>query len=96
MKIELKHSIPVKQESGNEIETNVLILQRLKLKHIKLLPDSCFESDGKLSPKEIVPLIAAITGISEESADEIDLEDLENLSEKLSSSLEEYLPTGKN
>lgn len=93
-KIKLKVPIPIKQENGNSIETTDLTLQRIKLKHIKLLPDSCF-TGGTLAFRDIIPLIASLTGIDEAAADEIDLEDLEQVAEVLQTFLSQFLQTGE-
>jgi len=94
--IKLQFPIPVKQEEGPDIETDILTFQRLKLKHLKVLPDSVFEGDGDLTPKEAIPLIAVLTGIPEESADEIDIIDLEPIAEKIPDFLASFLKTGKS
>jgi hypothetical protein len=78
MRVELQYPIPVEGKDGKMIETSSLTFTRIKAKHIKLLPDSVFdpESAGNIRPTEMIPLIAGITGIPIESAEEIDLADL--------------------
>ena len=93
--IELKYPIPVKLDNGTETEVNVLQLQRLKAKHLKLLPKNFSENNGKMEPAEIIPLIAGLANIPMESADEIDLEDLMLIAEEMESFLSVSLETGK-
>jgi hypothetical protein len=83
----LKHSIPVNQENGNKVQVNKLEMGRFKLRHLKLLPDDFVEKEGKIPPADMIPLIAGMMNISEESAGEIDLEDIEQIAEKLVSFL---------
>ena len=95
--IELKHSIPVPQEGGGTVDVNKITLQRVKAKHLKLLPDG-FGTDGEtsLGASEMLPLIAGLAGIPEESADEIDMEELSGVGEALGDFLAKSLQTGKN
>ena len=93
--IDLEYSIPVKQEGGGEVQIHQLILGRLKAKHLKLLPDNFSDSEGKIAPSEIIPLIAGLANISMESADEIDIVDLMTIAEGMESFLSVSLGTGK-
>jgi len=94
--VDLKHPIPVKKEGGGTVEVSKLTFGRVKLKHLKLLPNTeRFYEKGKLLPHELVPLIAGLANISKESADEIDLEDLDVIGEKLESFFGKSLETGK-
>jgi len=93
--VKLKHSIPIPQEKGEDISTNELKFGRLKVKHLKLLPSDFAEKGGSLSPSEIIPLIAGLANISEESAGEIDLADIDEVAEALQIFLEESLGDGK-
>ena len=94
--IELKYPIPVKLENGTETEVNVLQLQRLKAKHLKLLPKGFGIGEGKIEPSEIIPLIAGLANISMESAGEIDVvEDLTAIAEELESFLLQSQEDGK-
>ncbi len=96
MKIELKYPISIKDEKGNVQSISEITLSRLKAKHLKLMPDSFFENEGKdIKPHEIVPLIAGLANIPVESADDLDLEDLTEIGEKLNSFLSKSLLTGK-
>ena len=93
--IKLKYSIPILKEGGGTSTTNEIIIGRLKAKHLKLLPKDFADNEGKLSPAEIIPLIAGLANISMGSADEIDLEDLETIAEGLESFLSASLKTGE-
>ena len=76
-------------------EVKELPLQRLKVKALRTLPESLFEEGSDPSPQDIVPLISAVTGLTEDQADDIDLADLMNFSKEMGSFLEESLQTGK-
>ena len=89
---ELKYPIDVKTSSGNVQKINNLSIGRLKAKHLKLIPkgllDGGLQQDGEkkvnFQPSEIVPLIAALTGITEDEAGELDWEDLFAITERMS------------
>ena len=93
--VKLKYSIPIPQENGNPINTNELRLGRLKARHLKLLPEDFMDNDGKLSPTNMIPLIAGIANIPESAADEIDIEDLMEVAEALQDFLSGFQETGK-
>jgi len=86
--VKLEHPIPVKREGGGTVMTNELRFPpRLQVKHLKSMPDSLFESDGKnVSPKDMILFIGALTGLPEETVDEIDAtDDLPRIAEALNS-----------
>jgi hypothetical protein len=85
--IPLKYPITVSKEGGTTVEITELIIGRIKLRHLKSLPDDFMESGGKISPKSLIPLIAGMANISEESAGEIDMEDLAEVTTSLTSFL---------
>jgi len=93
--IKLKYSIPIPGKDGEMIQTNELKIGRLKAKHLKLLPDDFMESNGQLSPGDIIPLIAGLANIPESAADEIDIEDMTEVADALQGFLGESLETGK-
>lgn len=93
--VELKHPIPIKKEGGGTVEVSKLTFGRVKSKHLKLLPDSFMEDEGKIAPRDIIPIIAGLADIPGESADEIDLEDLMEIAEKLEYFFAQSLETGK-
>lgn len=78
MKIELKYPIELDgKESNEKIVIKELTFTRIKAKHIKVIPSSCFEEGGgTLKPNEVIPLVAALSNITEEAADELDIVDL--------------------
>ncbi len=81
--VKLKRSIPVPKEGGGEVNISELRLGRLKVKHLRLLPDNFMETEGSLKPTEIAPLIAGLADIPESSIDELDIEDLMGVAEAL-------------
>jgi len=93
--VKLKYPIPIPKEGGGTVDVDRLKMGRLKLKHLRLLPKDFAEREGKVDPAELIPLIAGIADISIESADEIDVDDIEGIAEKLLSFLAESLPDGK-
>ena len=94
-KIVLDFPIPIKAENGNIVRTNELEFGRMKAKHLKLLPKGFVESGGKIDPQDIIPLIAGLADIPIESAEEIDIEDLNEVAEVLSDFLSQFQATGK-
>jgi hypothetical protein len=95
--IELKYPIPVKTSEGETAQANVLKLGRFKAKHLKLLPKGLnSENASNIDPQDMIPIIAGITGIPIESAEELDIRDLMRIAEDMESFLSESLETGKN
>jgi len=95
-KITLKYSIPIPKEGGGTVNTNELVMGRLKVKHLKLLPEGFMESEGKaINPVEMISVIAGLTDISVESAEEIDIDDLFGIVEVLQDFLDVAPETGK-
>ncbi len=93
--VPLKYSIPIPKEGGGMVDVKELKMGRFKAKHLKLLPDNFMENEGQISPKDIIPLIAGLADIPEDSADEIDIEDLMEVAESLQNFLGKSLETGK-
>lgn len=93
--VKLKWPIPVPAADGKMINVAELRLGRLKAKHLRLLPEEFMESEGSLSPADVIPLVAGLTGIPESSADEIDMEDLTEVADAMQSFFEVSLGTGK-
>lgn len=83
-RIELKVPIVVK-EDGVEKTISHISFERPKLKHLRLLPDRIFSQSKRkkgeldLSIKELIPVLAALSGMPEDYINEIDLSDLENI-----------------
>lgn len=89
--IELKYSIPVIKEGGGSVDISQLVIGRLKAKHLKALPDNFMENKGNLNPSDMIPLLASITDLSQETIEELDFEDLANVAEELGSFLSQSL-----
>lgn len=98
MKVKLKYPITIKATDDQpETELSVLTFGRIKAKHLKLIPDSCFVEEGAgLKPMEVIPLLAGLAGISNEVADELDMVDLLTITgEVLPTFLSDYQPANK-
>jgi len=93
--IKLKYPIPIPKEGGGTVQVDYLEMGRFKLKHLKLLPEDFVEKEGKVSPADLIPVIAGICDISEETAGEIDFEDIGDVATALTSFLSESPLTGK-
>lgn len=85
--VELTYPITKKDEKDNDVNINALKISRVKVKHLKLLPNSAMkkakEREDGLEDKDIdinfadyVPLIASLANLEESEADEIDIDDL--------------------
>ena len=89
MTYELKHPLRSKNESGQEVELKTIEIQRMKVKHLKHIPDELYsirESKRKsktINPVKMLPLLASLTGLTEEQLNEIDIEDFPNLVDKV-------------
>lgn len=83
--IQLKHSIPYKTDQGQEMQISTLTMGRMKAKHLKHFPKEFFKEGGAddISPYALLPLIASVCGISNESAGEIDVEDINQVADAL-------------
>ena len=95
--IKLKLSYPILTQKGTEeVEVNVLKLDRLKLKHLKHLPDAFFDDEKRegMNVLDLVPLIAGASGLPVEAIEEVDLVDLNTIWEAIADLLGEYLQTG--
>ena len=77
MKVELKYPITLPATVDRpETEIKELnLVERMQAKHAKLIPDDCF-GGGNVSPTKFLPVIAAMAGIPESAAEEIDFIDL--------------------
>jgi hypothetical protein len=93
--VPLKYPIPVPKNGGGTVEVSSLQVGRLKAKHLRALPSSFVEREGKVEPAELIPLIAALVDLPESSIDEMDIEDLATFAENLENFLERSLITGK-
>lgn len=95
--ISLKYPIDVVMEgSDQKTKLTQVILGRVKAKHLKAIPQSMLADGGEnVSPEEMLPLLASITGLASEQIDEIDLEDLLVICSELEDFLGESLSTGE-
>lgn len=83
--------VPIEiEKDGIKLEIKELTFQRLKLKHMRLLPEKVFKSkkNADLTIDEILPLITGLTGLTEEQVDDIDVMDIEAIAEMIGSLLE--------
>lgn len=78
--VKLKYPIPFKAKDGLVINMASLNIGRLKAKHLKYLPENI---DEKINPSDLLPLIAALCEIPIETAEELDIEDLNGVSSAL-------------
>jgi hypothetical protein len=88
---EIKLKFPIKVKG---VETTILKIGRIKTKHLKLLPDDIVNmssgEENKFNLKTVsnlMPLFASLAGIEVEEAEEIDVADLEAVSDILVQSL---------
>lgn len=77
MKYTLEHPIIIKADNDRpETEIKELnLVDRMKTKHAKLIPDDCF-SGGQISPTKFIPIIASMAGIEIKIVEELDFVDL--------------------
>ena len=83
--IKLTYPIKVKSDNGQELEIDEIKIGRLKTGHLRALPEGFTKKalGNDIDPVDLIPLVAKISGLSEESVDEIDVEDLFKIVEKL-------------
>lgn len=74
---------PILLKSGDGVETSVteVTLGRMKAKHIKLLPPGFGDAATPIEPAVMLPLVAALSNLSIEIVEELDMEDLLTLVE---------------
>lgn len=90
IKVELEYPIEKQDADGNSIVISSVNVYRLKVKHLKMIPDSLFEKLAKegdkasISPKELIPIIVACSSISDTDIDELDGDDLKKIAEEMS------------
>ena len=95
-RITLKNPIPVKDKDGKEIMTDYLYLREMELGDLEHFPDDFFDKleEASFPPRILIPIIASIADIPQESAKKIKLSDLEEVSEHIENFLSLYLETG--
>ena len=80
----LNYPIEIKENGDLKIIDKVTI-SRLKAKHLEVVPPSLMGGKGKnINPKEVIPFVGAICGLSKDECGELDFEDLESIIEVLS------------
>lgn len=82
--IKLEFPITIKNSDGSFSTYQEVTIGRLKNKHMKLFPKSFFET-GKVPMDKLSGVLAAITEIPEQVAEEMDLSDTMKISETLES-----------
>ena len=97
--IELKIPIVIKNGKGTEKQINKIVLGRMKAKHLRLLPKNMVDEKGKnnIAPKDMLPIIGGLSGLSKSEVDEIDFVDLMTIADEIMNIMGEALPqeTGK-
>ncbi len=78
--VSLEYPIKIKNPEGKEFDVKELTFCRIKAKHLELFPKGLMKKDesgnSDFEPKEMIPLIAGLAGLSVEEAGEIDFTDL--------------------
>lgn len=97
-KIIVKLKYPIVWGDGNIIDQ--LEFGRIKAKHLKAMPKEMMTAaaegdDINITAEEMLPIIAALANLTKEQAEEIDLEDLPEISEKIASFFEQYQGIGQ-
>lgn len=87
-------SQPITLGEGKSL-TSVKMSRRFKVKHMKMIPKSFMEYAAEKDDKKkkkinidlfaLIPLLAALCNLPEETFDEIDFDDLMNISKELES-----------
>ena len=91
--IELKYPIDVEGAGGAKQQITSVKLRRMKAKDFQYLPRD--EAEARKNATIMLPLIASMTGLTKEQADEIDAEDLMVIVKELSNFLSGFLGTGE-
>ena len=89
--LQLDYPIKIKREDGTFVETSeVIIERRMKLKHIKAVPDEVMQKlqqagEGTmLAIADCIPLLLAMTTLTAEEADELGMTDFSRIMEVIS------------
>jgi hypothetical protein len=81
--VKLKYSIPYEVDSKT-INLSEITLRRMKAKDFKHLPKSLMRNEGKgIAAQDMLPLIAAISDLPLKTIEELDIEDMINISKEL-------------
>lgn len=89
--------LDIERDGENSIIKS-LTFNRLKAKHLKLIPKEMLadDSDDVSNPEDILPIIAALANVHEKVLDELDITDLKNVAPVLSDFLDVSPKTGKS
>ena len=93
-RIDLAHPILMEGDGGSEIKIDHVVLRRVKAKDLKHMPDEIFEG-VTMNPHKLIPLIASLTNFPEDTIEEIDIEDLLAIADRLMDFLAPSQTTGK-
>jgi hypothetical protein len=96
--VDLKYPIPTGEQGEGEPITQ-LTFGRVKAKHLKSMPKEMMEAAAaggmvNVTVTDMIPVIASLAGLTDEQADEIDMEDLPQISEVVADFFEQYRVTG--
>lgn len=88
-KIKVDLEYPIEKDNGVTISS--VNIYRLKVKHLKTIPDELFSTlaaggEGQISPKHLIPLITSCSSLTEEDMDELDAHDLQKIAEAMNES----------
>jgi len=98
IEVKLKYPINVKASNGSIQSLDTIRLGRLKAKHLELLPTGLDPENAKIEPKQMIPLIAGLAGLTIEEIGELDFTDMMELANKLTELMGEFesQPIGDN
>jgi hypothetical protein len=81
----LIYPIILEREGGKIITVEEVTLERMKAKHLKLMPP--MGEDSKMEPAAMLPIIAALTNLEVDIIEEFDMEDITPIMESISNFL---------
>lgn len=82
--LELQFPLEYIDMDGNKQVIKELEFHRVQAKHLKQLPGGTFGADGTVSPAGIGALISACCRIPQLAADEVDMRDMDAITEGMS------------
>jgi len=75
VKLQYPITIPASVDRPEVVMDKLVLVDRMKAKHAKLIPDDCY-AGGSVSPTRFVGVIAAMANIPESAAEDLDFIDL--------------------
>ena len=89
--------LDIERDGENSIIKS-LTFNRLKAKHLRLIPKEMLsnDKDTDVDPADILPIIAALANVHEKVLDELDIADLTGITPVLSDFLDVSPKTGKS